>query len=59
MEELNEHSDSEIIGVMIQLALTIARAEETSGELIDLRLKKMDALKEEAQNTSDLYRSII
>ena len=59
MEELNEHSNSEIIGVMIQLALTIAGAEETSGELIDLRLKKMDALKEEVQNTYDLYRSII
>ena len=40
MEELNEHSNPEIIGVMIQLALTIAGAEETSGELIDLRLKK-------------------
>ena len=59
MEELNEHSNSEIIGVIIQLALKIAGNEGTSGELIDLRLKKMDALKEEAQNTSDLYRSII
>ena len=59
MKELNEHSNSELIGVMIQLALTIAGAEETSGELIDLRLKKMDALKEEVQNTYDLYRSII
>ena len=59
MEEPNEHSNCEIIGVMIQLALTIAGAEETSGELIDLRLKKMDALKEEVQNTYDLYRSII
>ena len=59
MEELNEQSNSEIIGVMIQLALTIAGAEETSGELIDLRLKKMDALKEEVQKTYDLYRSII
>ena len=59
MEELNEHSNSELIGVMIQLALTIAGAEETSGELIDLRLKKMDALEEEVQKTYDLYRSII
>ena len=59
MEELNEHSDSEIIGLTIQLALTITGAEETSGELIDLRLKKMDALKEEVQSTYDLYRSII
>ena len=59
MEELNEHSNSEIIGVMIQLALTIAGAEETSGELIDLRLKKIDALREKVQKTYDLYRSII
>ena len=59
MEELNERLNSEIIGIMIQLALTIAGAEETSGELIDLRLKKMDALKEEIQRTYDLYRSII
>ena len=47
MEELNERLNSEIIGIMIQLALTIAGAEETSGELIDLRLKKMNALKDE------------
>ena len=40
MKELDEGSNSEIIEVMIQLALTIAGAEETSGELIDLRLKK-------------------
>ena len=59
MEELNERLNSETIGIMIQLALTIAGAEETSGELIDLRLKKMDALKEEIQRTYDLYRSII
>ena len=58
MEELNERSDSEIIGVMIQLALTIAGA-ESSGELIDFRLRKLDALKEEIQSTYDLYRSII
>ena len=50
MEEQIERSNSEIIGVMIQLALTIAGAEETSGELIDFRLRKLDALKEEVQS---------
>ena len=39
MEELNERSSSAIVGVMIQLALTIAGEEEASGEKIDFRLK--------------------
>ena len=59
MEDQDEVKNSEIVGVMIQLALTVAGAEETSGELIDFRFKKLDVLKEEVQSIYELYRSII